>query len=45
MRRLLEGVNAETKTGHPDLNSLWNVMMMMKVAMQITISFLKDSDI
>jgi hypothetical protein len=31
LKRLLDDVNAETKRGHPGLNSSWNMMMMMIV--------------
>jgi hypothetical protein len=31
LKRLLDDVNAETETGHPGLNSLWNMMMMMMI--------------
>jgi hypothetical protein len=28
LKRLLDDVNAETETGHPGLNSRWNMAMM-----------------
>jgi hypothetical protein len=35
LKRLLDGMTAETETGHPGLNSWWN-MMMMKLAIIVT---------
>jgi hypothetical protein len=29
LKRLLDDMTAETETGHPGLDSLWNMMMMM----------------
>jgi hypothetical protein len=33
IKRLLDNMTAETKTGHHGLNSWWNMMMMMMMVM------------
>jgi hypothetical protein len=35
LKRLLDDMTAETETGHPGLNSWWNIMMMMITMMMI----------
>jgi hypothetical protein len=44
LKRLLDDVNVETETGHPSLNSRWNVMMMaIKSIGTMNLSKLYDS--